>query len=273
MSGVQRSSRHRSYGSWEAAPTRDLLRSYLQTRQIEPGESLPYENQLAKDLGCHRAALREALNLLTTDGLLSRKRSIGTSLRFSVPSLLLNETLNLADTIASMQSEGRHATATPKPTVHYETITKELIDAPPLMTQMFGYPSDLVVAHIERLVMIGSLRVGHWDLIVPSLGRPDTLAHWSQELNFQSLLQSWTSVISIPPEVSLYEKIQVEAGKAASSTLQVLQLPQERPVLLMRRQISIGDSIVALAFGRCVSPAATFEVFLSHSLNGCQNVS
>lgn len=260
----------RSYGSWEAAPTRDLLSAFLQTSKIAPEGRLPYENQLAKDLGCRRAALREALNLLTTDGLLSRRRSIGTSLRFSVPPLLLNETLNLAETIASMQNKDKGIEVTPKATVHYETLTRELIGAPPLMTQMFGYPGDLVVVHVERLVMIESLRVGHWDLIVPSLGRPDALAHWTQELAFESLLKSWASRISLPPEISLSERIQVEAGKAAASTLEVLQLPQERSVLLMRRQIFTDNKVFALAFGRCVSPAATFEVFLSHSPHGCK---
>ncbi len=267
MSDGQSSLRHKRDGSWEAAPTRDLLRAYLQTLQIEPGKRLPYENQLAKDLGCHRAALREALNLLTTDGLLSRRRAVGTSLRFSVPSLLLNETLNLAETIASMQSEDERVAATPIATVHYETLTKELIDAPPLMTEMFGYSNDLVVVHVERVVMIGTLRVGHWDLIVPNLGRPDALAHWSQELNFHSLLKAWVNRISLAPKTPLLERIQIEAGKAAVSTSKALQLPQDRPVLLIRRQISIHENIFALALGRCVSPAATFEVFLSHSLD------
>ena len=271
MSGEQTLSRHRSGRSWGAAPTRDLLRAYLQTRQVEPGKSLPYENQLAKDLGCHRAALREALNLLTTDGLLSRKRSIGTSLRFSVPSPLLNETLNLAQTIANMHPEGEHFVQGPKATVHYEILTSELMEAPPLMRRMFRYPKDLMVVHVERSVLIGCLRVGHWDIIVPSLGQPDALAHWSQEVNFQSLLMSWAHTVSLPQETPLLERIQVEAGKAATSTARVLQLSPERPVLLMRRQITTKNSIFALAFGRCVSPAATFEVFLTHKLADCQS--
>src|SRR5579871_2687302 len=48
------------------------------------GESLPAEEQLCQMLGVRRAALREALRVLASKGLLEPKRKVGTLVKSSV---------------------------------------------------------------------------------------------------------------------------------------------------------------------------------------------
>lgn len=53
------------------------LREYFKKENLQPGDSLPYESDLAKSMGVSRTALREALARLKTLGLIESKRNRG----------------------------------------------------------------------------------------------------------------------------------------------------------------------------------------------------
>lgn len=56
----------------------DVLRQRLQQPDATPGSRLPPERALAQDLGASRRAVREALDILQTEGLIMRKPGAGT---------------------------------------------------------------------------------------------------------------------------------------------------------------------------------------------------
>jgi GntR family transcriptional regulator len=56
----------------------ELLRGQIASGQLKPGDMLSPEIALSKQLGVSRLTLRQALNNLTNDGLLIRKRAKGT---------------------------------------------------------------------------------------------------------------------------------------------------------------------------------------------------
>ncbi|HEY0273468.1 MAG TPA: GntR family transcriptional regulator, partial [Chitinophaga sp.] len=56
----------------------NLIRSIIKDPQYADGKFLPNEVQLAKQLAISRSTLRQALNKLVYEGLLVRKKGVGT---------------------------------------------------------------------------------------------------------------------------------------------------------------------------------------------------
>lgn len=61
------------------------LEEYFETANLQPGDELPKEIDLAKALGVSRTALREALSRFRTLGLIESKKNRGMSLTFPDP--------------------------------------------------------------------------------------------------------------------------------------------------------------------------------------------
>ncbi len=62
--------------SWQSVREEVLRR--INTRQWKPGELIPGEAELSRELGCARATVNRALRELAETGLLDRKRKVGT---------------------------------------------------------------------------------------------------------------------------------------------------------------------------------------------------
>jgi len=56
----------------------EWIRGLITTGKLKPGDKLPPETTLCKDMDVSRLTIRQALTNLTNDGLLLRKRAIGT---------------------------------------------------------------------------------------------------------------------------------------------------------------------------------------------------
>ncbi len=62
----------------------ERLRGYIDEHQLEAGMRLPAERQLAVELGVSRNSLREALQMLISEGVLLSRRGGGTFLRYQL---------------------------------------------------------------------------------------------------------------------------------------------------------------------------------------------
>src|SRR5712692_2489309 len=56
----------------------ELLRDAIRSGKLAPGKQLPSENDFAKQLGVSRTTLRDAIILLLGEGLIERRRGLGT---------------------------------------------------------------------------------------------------------------------------------------------------------------------------------------------------
>lgn len=56
----------------------EKLLALVQDRGLQPGQKLPAERQLAEELGVSRTSVREAIQKLTSQGVLSARRGDGT---------------------------------------------------------------------------------------------------------------------------------------------------------------------------------------------------
>lgn len=72
-----------------------------------PGMQLPSEEALARQLGVSRVTLREALRVLEEDGVLSRRRGIGTFINESLPPIVvyLERNLGISELLQSAEQE------------------------------------------------------------------------------------------------------------------------------------------------------------------------
>ncbi len=59
----------------------EKLLALVQARGLQPGQRLPAERQLAEELGVSRTSVREAIQKLTSQGVLSARRGDGTYLQ------------------------------------------------------------------------------------------------------------------------------------------------------------------------------------------------
>jgi GntR family transcriptional regulator len=60
------------------AQAHDWLLTLIQEGELQPGDQLPAETQLADQMGISRATLREALRLLEEEGAIVRRQGVGT---------------------------------------------------------------------------------------------------------------------------------------------------------------------------------------------------
>ena len=70
--------------------TEELLRKIIRQPQYSKGKLLPNEIDLAKKLAISRSTLRQAINKLVYEGLLTRKKGVGTKVNNMVSSKALN---------------------------------------------------------------------------------------------------------------------------------------------------------------------------------------
>ena len=57
----------------------ELLRGLIEKAEYADGKLLPNEVELSKDLGISRTTLRQSINKLVYEGLLVRKKGVGSS--------------------------------------------------------------------------------------------------------------------------------------------------------------------------------------------------
>jgi GntR family transcriptional regulator len=70
--------------------TEELLRKIIKQPQYSKGKLLPNEIELAKKLAISRSTLRQAINKLVYEGLLTRKKGVGTKVNNMISSKSLN---------------------------------------------------------------------------------------------------------------------------------------------------------------------------------------
>ncbi|WP_366936933.1 FadR/GntR family transcriptional regulator [uncultured Clostridium sp.] len=69
----------------------DILNMITIEKRFFPGDKLPNENDLSKELNISRTTLREAIRILVTNGVLEIKRGLGTFVRTDISVENLNE--------------------------------------------------------------------------------------------------------------------------------------------------------------------------------------
>jgi DNA-binding GntR family transcriptional regulator len=216
------------------------LEAAIAEGRLEKGEFLSNEIELAARWKISRPTVRQAIKQLVDDGLLVRRRGVGTQ----VVSDELRRPGRLTSLYDDLTAAGRNPTT--------EVLTLERVGADLATAEALGIPAASEVVHIERCRIGGSKRLAimrNW-LTVESAGTI-TIAQL-RETGLYQLIRA--------QGVQPHSAHQIIGAMAATPTdAALLGLPAGAPLLTMRRvmQDSTGRTVEV---GRHVYDATQYSV-------------
>lgn len=224
-------------GSGAGFPTRAITRRRRadQARQIADvlrqqvlngayrDRMLPGENALIREFDTTRNTVREALDLVRSEGLVDRVPGLGTRVAVEKYPHGLDMLLGLAETL------GGHGRVT------NEVRTAGLTTAPPSIARHLGLPDRAPVVYIERLRSVSGL-VLSLDLtyLAPEIGEP-ILAEDLERNDIFVLIERITQRRLGEAEISL------EAVNADAHCADLLEVPRDSALLMLERLTRLDD--------------------------------
>lgn len=199
------------------------LRDAIADGRLAPGQRLPAEPQLAEQLGVSRATLRQALALLTQEGLLVRQHGRGTFVSSLPTSTMRGNLAELTSTTQMIREQGY------QPGVAGCRVA--IVAGQPWLADLFDLPVDAQFVHISRTRLANGQPAVYSDEYLPErmLGaRAESLQHgpgdWSlyDMLNEAGVAVAFATCKVVPAVVS-------EALSAR------FRLPVGHPLLLLKQ--------------------------------------
>lgn len=143
---------------------RESLRDQIVSRMLKPGEKLPAEDELAVEFGVSRMTIRQGLSDLIDEGILYRRRGVGTF----VSQLHIERDHNrLSSFFDSAAAEGFVA--------EIKVLKQEAIPAKLIVAKALGLKEGEPVIYIRTLSLADSLPIALHDEYVPYKLCPDLL--------------------------------------------------------------------------------------------------
>ena len=124
--------------SW--TDVRDVIRARIVARTYGPGDKLPRDEDIARDLGCARTTVHRAMQDLAQAGLIERRRKGGTHV-LSDP--VTRATIDIPITRREVEAlGGRHG---------YRLIAREMARTPPEVMARFGLRRAVSMLRVQAL--------------------------------------------------------------------------------------------------------------------------
>lgn len=184
--------------------------------------ALPSESELAAELGVSRNAIREALELLRGEGLITRVQGSGTFVTGAKLRQHLDRLEGLAESLAGHQLP-----------VDNEVLSVRESTATPFVASKLQLPENAPILFIERLRSVGGLPLS-LDTTSLRIGAIPVDA----ELDHQDVF----AIIEAELGVRLgWAEITVESVSADATTAKLLQIRPGAPLLLLHRLTHLED--------------------------------
>jgi GntR family transcriptional regulator len=199
----------------------ESIRQAIHTGQLKPGEQLPNEPQFATQLKVSRTTLRDAVRILVGEGVLKRRRGVGTFIADN-PMVNIQEGLeSLLGTTELIRKKGY--------TPGTSGSTWEVVAAPEPIAEALEIPSETPLFHLSRTRTANGIPVIHCEEYIPAasinpenIGLPDS--DWSlYKLLKENDLEVVSAICKIAPVV------------ADQSLAARLNVPPRHPLLLLRQ--------------------------------------
>jgi GntR family transcriptional regulator len=226
----------------------EWLRGQIASGQLQPGDMLDPEIALSEQLGVSRLTLRQALNNLTNDGLLIRKRAKGTFIapQRSKITFKRDQLMGVTDEVSS---EGF--------SVYSKVLEQVLVPASGLLMQELQLTRRDSVIRIRRLRSIGSEPIVIETTCHPYQLFPDLL---HMDLTDKSIYAILEQKYDSRPDEALDSFVASVASKEES---QLLQIDDGEPVMRFQRTGYNKDGL-PMEFTRSVYRADRYEFVIRY---------
>jgi GntR family transcriptional regulator len=204
---------------------RERIEALIDT--LSPGEPLPAERELARDLGVARMTLRRAIDSLVHDSRLIRRQGSGTFVAAAKVSQGLSATSFSADMRARGLRPGGH------------TLFSRTTPAGVVLSSLLGVPPSSTVLHVRRLRLADDIPMALEDLHVPHAIAPGLTGEDLENQSFYQLLSDrWGCSIGSGTQT-------VEPCLVTTDDASVLDVPAGSPAFLFERTSRTTDGRVA----------------------------
>jgi GntR family transcriptional regulator len=225
---------------------REALRDQIQLGQLEPGEKLPSEDQLAAQFGVSRMTMRKSLNGLIDAGLLYRRHGVGT---FVTQSRVQRDHTRLTDFFENCRQSGR----TPKAQVLY----KEVIPANEEIAEALRLAPGEELIHIGTLRFVDDEPITFHDAYLPARLFPHLVSQKANELKLESQ-HVWQLIEQRGFNLTnVVERL--EAQPATNEISSLLRIHEGAPILYGERVLYADDG-TPLKYADCYNRGDRFSL-------------
>ncbi|MDI6868946.1 MAG: GntR family transcriptional regulator [Coprothermobacterota bacterium] len=204
----------------------ERLLDLIEQGYFKPGEKLPSEPVLARELGISRSTLREALRVFEEEGLISRKRGLGTFIEENRPRVIETglETLESLDSLA--QRYGLEAGT--------KDLKLSLSKADRAIQEKLGVSKNEMVITISRIKTTADRPVAYmFDVL---LGK---YVDWEDlKANFRGSALDYVLEKKVPVS---YARANIIPTNCPRNLARKLRIPPQTPILLLEETLFTRD--------------------------------
>jgi GntR family transcriptional regulator len=204
---------------------RETLRDQIKSGVLEPGQKLPAEDELAAQFGVSRMTVRQGISDLTDEGMLYRRRGIGT---FVTQFHVERDHNKLTDFFETARAEGFEAKV--------ELLSREVVPAKLMIAKALSLQENEPVIRIQSLRLASDVPVTIYDEYVPYKLRHELLTEDLQSRAAWQILEEHGLVIKRAVQV-------IQARGAEESIAKLLDVEEDSPILFKNRVIYAEDGM------------------------------
>ena len=202
---------------------RETLRDQIDTGMLKPGQKLPSEDELAAQFGVSRMTVRQGISDLTDEGMLYRRRGIGT---FVTQFHVERDHNKLTDFFETARAEGFEA--------EVKLLDREVVPAKLMIANELALQENEPVIRIQTLRLANDVPVTVYDEYVPYKLRHELLTEDLQSRPAWQILEQSGFVIKRAVQ-------KIEARSADEEIARLLDIEEDSPILFKSRVIYAED--------------------------------
>nr|HMQ56037.1 GntR family transcriptional regulator [Anaerolineae bacterium] len=202
---------------------REILRDQIKTGVLKPGQKLPAEDELATQFGVSRMTVRQGISDLSDEGVLYRRRGIGT---FVTQFHVERDHNRLTDFLETARAEGFEA--------EVRLLSREVVPAKLMVAKALALQETEPVIRIQTLRLANDVPMTIYDEYVPYKMCPELLTEDLRSRPAWQILETYGYVIKRAVQ-------RIEARAADEDVASVLNIEEGAPILFKNRIISAED--------------------------------
>jgi GntR family transcriptional regulator len=202
---------------------RETLRDQIKTGVLKPGQKLPAEDELAAQFGVSRMTVRQGISDLTDEGMLYRRRGIGT---FVTQFHVERDHNKLTGYFETAEAEGFRA--------EVRLLSREVVPAKLMIARALALPETEPVIRIQTLRLANDVPVTIYDEYVPYKLCPELLVEDLHSRPAWQTLEKHGYIIKRAVQ-------RIEARAAEGQVADLLNIDEDAPILFKNRVIYAED--------------------------------